>query len=421
MASPYQTFNSNYDVPRGDDTVTVPLAAPVHNNQRVIIDLSQDDSDTDVMPMDVVEIFDSPVLADRSIQNLDVHRYLEQFSIDSNNHPPLPYTPNASANTTTFATAAFVAHHPTQQTATTSTKNNWESSNELRGDSRPGNRHTHRDRAYQHSFATNSPDAHASHSVRFANTERLYNSTHQRRRHHQIRQESIPTHHYSHPQTNYVQTNSNGANHSTASTATGQSRAGGRVHLPNIDGHNPQRNNGSRRNHRRRGYASASVARERNQEAHQHRLFSIVHHLAHEQLLRRQDVTTNNTPHGNNIIGGRLLNLDNLSYEDLLSIFGNGSENCGASVSDISLLPVVTVTEDDVISTETGTDGSRDQEHADMNSNKYCCSVCLDNYQIGEQKKILPCFHTFHEKCIDQWLIQNGSCPICKHRIAGLS
>lgn len=43
------------------------------------------------------------------------------------------------------------------------------------------------------------------------------------------------------------------------------------------------------------------------------------------------------------------------------------------------------------------------------------CAVCLEDYAIGETVRTIPCFHTFHTKCIDPWLSTKATCPICKH------
>lgn len=45
------------------------------------------------------------------------------------------------------------------------------------------------------------------------------------------------------------------------------------------------------------------------------------------------------------------------------------------------------------------------------------CSICLDNFVIGQPIRITNCKHIFHKKCIDPWLLNNGSCPLCKHAI----
>jgi hypothetical protein len=42
------------------------------------------------------------------------------------------------------------------------------------------------------------------------------------------------------------------------------------------------------------------------------------------------------------------------------------------------------------------------------------CSICLQNYQDGEEVVTLPCLHKFHQDCIFPWLKINCNCPIDK-------
>ncbi|KAK7257185.1 hypothetical protein RIF29_30969 [Crotalaria pallida] len=42
------------------------------------------------------------------------------------------------------------------------------------------------------------------------------------------------------------------------------------------------------------------------------------------------------------------------------------------------------------------------------------CTVCMDEYNIGEEIGILGCGHEFHADCLKQWLIVKNVCPICK-------
>ncbi|CAO3563896.1 unnamed protein product [Mortierella alpina] len=43
------------------------------------------------------------------------------------------------------------------------------------------------------------------------------------------------------------------------------------------------------------------------------------------------------------------------------------------------------------------------------------CSICLTEYEAGEQIRTLPCFHQYHQGCIDPWLLYVVSlCPMCK-------
>ena len=46
------------------------------------------------------------------------------------------------------------------------------------------------------------------------------------------------------------------------------------------------------------------------------------------------------------------------------------------------------------------------------------CFICLDNYEYNQLKRVLPsCKHCFHKKCIDKWLKEKASCPICRDQL----
>uniref|UniRef100_A0A8C1TI04 Si:ch211-59o9.10 n=2 Tax=Cyprinus carpio TaxID=7962 RepID=A0A8C1TI04_CYPCA len=42
------------------------------------------------------------------------------------------------------------------------------------------------------------------------------------------------------------------------------------------------------------------------------------------------------------------------------------------------------------------------------------CQICFSEYKAGERLRILPCLHDYHVKCIDRWLKENATCPICR-------
>nr|XP_056718134.1 E3 ubiquitin-protein ligase RNF149 [Euleptes europaea] len=42
------------------------------------------------------------------------------------------------------------------------------------------------------------------------------------------------------------------------------------------------------------------------------------------------------------------------------------------------------------------------------------CAVCIENYKPKDTVRILPCKHIFHRKCIDPWLLDHRTCPMCK-------
>lgn len=50
-------------------------------------------------------------------------------------------------------------------------------------------------------------------------------------------------------------------------------------------------------------------------------------------------------------------------------------------------------------------------------SEKGYCTICLSDFDLGNEIRTLPCVHQFHKDCIDLWLEKNKSCPNCNHII----
>mmetsp|Transcript_13341 Transcript_13341/g.22814 ORF Transcript_13341/g.22814 Transcript_13341/m.22814 type:complete len:579 (-) Transcript_13341:288-2024(-) len=50
-------------------------------------------------------------------------------------------------------------------------------------------------------------------------------------------------------------------------------------------------------------------------------------------------------------------------------------------------------------------------------AHKPSCPICLMEFVVGDTIKRLPCLHVFHNNCIERWLVQSSSCPVCTHDV----
>nr|XP_046248604.1 E3 ubiquitin-protein ligase RNF128a [Scatophagus argus] len=47
-------------------------------------------------------------------------------------------------------------------------------------------------------------------------------------------------------------------------------------------------------------------------------------------------------------------------------------------------------------------------------SESHMCAVCIESYKAGEVVTVLTCDHIFHKACIEPWLLERRTCPMCK-------
>jgi len=85
------------------------------------------------------------------------------------------------------------------------------------------------------------------------------------------------------------------------------------------------------------------------------------------------------------------------TYEDNLQLAEEiGDVSRGLRFEQIERLPIATCTE--------------------IHSGQ--CTICLRNFIPNQDRyRTLPCFHIFHDICIDQYLTIENHCPICRNVI----
>lgn len=93
-----------------------------------------------------------------------------------------------------------------------------------------------------------------------------------------------------------------------------------------------------------------------------------------------------------------------MSYENLLALFGSGNEQTPATERLIDSLPSAIYSDDRKKASDESTE----------DDGRHSCSICIEEYEAGEEISTLPCLHMFHRDCINRWLRQCNSCPICK-------
>ncbi|EPS69279.1 hypothetical protein M569_05487 [Genlisea aurea] len=118
---------------------------------------------------------------------------------------------------------------------------------------------------------------------------------------------------------------------------------------------------------------------------------------------------------------------DDLDYETLRALDADNVPTASMSEEEINALPVHKYKASGpakhhhhqasssaiMDQKEDGKMGSKPTSYPD---DELTCSVCLEQVNVGERIRSLPCLHQFHVNCIDTWLRQQGTCPVCKYR-----
>ncbi|WOL19746.1 putative E3 ubiquitin-protein ligase HIP1 [Canna indica] len=102
---------------------------------------------------------------------------------------------------------------------------------------------------------------------------------------------------------------------------------------------------------------------------------------------------------------GMRMDIDNMSYEELLAL----EERMG-TVS-------TALTEEQLskcLKISTYTSAYLDSGITVHDNDDVKCSICQEEYIVGDAVGTLPCEHRYHVACVRQWLCQKNWCPICK-------
>ncbi|KAF3433381.1 hypothetical protein FNV43_RR24483 [Rhamnella rubrinervis] len=98
------------------------------------------------------------------------------------------------------------------------------------------------------------------------------------------------------------------------------------------------------------------------------------------------------------------------------SHFGDGAtppKSQGLAPEAIKGLPIVL--HKSLTSTLGGSGGGCDAEHVRAE-----CCICLGVFEDGDKVKVLPpCKHSYHPHCVDKWLANHSSCPLCRASLQG--
>ncbi|KAI4302566.1 hypothetical protein MLD38_038295 [Melastoma candidum] len=126
--------------------------------------------------------------------------------------------------------------------------------------------------------------------------------------------------------------------------------------------------------------------------------------LAEAMMLKTSLMMTGERVHGPDRYHGWRLDVDNMSYEQLLEL-GDRIGYVSTGLKEDEIRRCIRKIK---ISSLTGL------AHILSNKADRKCSICQEEYEEEDDLGKLSCGHGYHLPCIRQWLSQKNTCPVCK-------
>ncbi|KAF8097547.1 hypothetical protein N665_0286s0056 [Sinapis alba] len=94
------------------------------------------------------------------------------------------------------------------------------------------------------------------------------------------------------------------------------------------------------------------------------------------------------------------LDIDNMSYEELLAL----EERIGTVSTGLTEEAISKSLKTSIYQIKPSSDHKEDAK----------CSICQEEYTVGDEVGRLHCEHAYHLKCVQEWFRMKSWCPICK-------
>ena len=127
-----------------------------------------------------------------------------------------------------------------------------------------------------------------------------------------------------------------------------------------------------------------------------------------------------NNVHNNSL---RIRNLFNLSHNRLSVLYQNNSFNNFEEFDDDEEEEIVYGFPDDNLNDNINRNNNNSFRRINNNShlevyrglNREQCTICYSNIKYGDIVRKLKCNHLFHQSCVDTWLEEKSTCPLCRY------